>query len=405
MLDIVRRLCRLPVQFRRFIQATFFLGIAGGIFEAIFNNFLSDTHQISAVTRGLLEFPRELPGFLVVVTTGLFFFLPETALAAGAAFVIGLGMIGLAVFGSDWWLMVVFMVLWSAGIHLLMPLTGSITMHLADADNRGTRLGQVRAAGIAASAVGCGSVWGLMQYAHLSYATMFLLGGCASILAGIVFLRIRLPGAHLKRPRWIWRREYWLFYVLAVLFGARKQVFITFGPWVLIRLFDQPAHVIAKLWIASALIGIVFQPLLGRLIDRLGERTILMADSVCVFLVCTGYGLSHLVPDPRVALWLLYACFIGDLLLFGVNMARTTYLSRIVERPDHVAPTLSLGVSLNHAVSMCVPMLGGLLWVAHGHQMVFACAAGVAVVMLIFSSMIRVPGDGLKPLIAPAAPK
>ena len=68
MLAMIRKFRGMPVLFRRFIQATFCLGIAGGIFEAIFNNFLSDTFQISAVTRGLLEFPRELPGFLVVVT-------------------------------------------------------------------------------------------------------------------------------------------------------------------------------------------------------------------------------------------------------------------------------------------------------------------------------------------------
>ena len=66
------------------------------------------------------------------------------------------------------------------------------------------------------------------------------------------------------------------------------------------------------------------QPALGRWIDRFGERKVLMADSICVFVVCTGYGLSHVIGDRQLALWLLYACYIGDHLLFGVNMARST---------------------------------------------------------------------------------
>ena len=152
-----------------------------------------------------------------------------------------------------------------------------------------------------------------------------------------------MPEAHLARPRFVFRRRYWLYYVLAMLFGARKQIFITFGPWVLVRIFNQPAYIFAKLWIVASLLGIVVQPLLGRAIDRFGERSILMIDSFLVFLVCAGYGLSHGIAWREGALWLLYVCFVMDLLLFGVNMARSTYLAKIAERPEDVAPTLTGG--------------------------------------------------------------
>jgi len=168
-------------------------------------------------------------------------------------------------------------------------------------------------------------------------------------------------------------------------------VFITFGPWVLVRIFHQPAWVFAQLWIAAAILGVFFQPLLGRAIDRLGERTVLMADSVLILLVCLGYGFAHAFGNHAVALGILYTCFVGDNLLFGVNMARDTYLSKIVVRPDHLAPTLSLGISVNHAVSMSIPSLGGLMWMKYGHSSVFLATAGVAVLMGIFSSMVRTP--------------
>jgi MFS family permease len=213
----------------------------------------------------------------------------------------------------------------------------------------------------------------------------------ASILAGLVFLAMRLPGAHLARPKFIFRRKYWLYYTLAFFFGARKQIFITFGPWVLVKIFHQPAYIFAQLWMASAVLGLMFQPALGRAIDRLGERKVLIFDSFMVFAVCMGYGFAQHIHNQTLALWLLYACYIGDQLFFGVEMARDTLMSKLAEKPEHIAPSLSLGISINHAVSMSIPAVGGLVWMAYGYQYVFLGAAGVAVLMGIFSNLIRVP--------------
>lgn len=384
-----------------FIIAVLFLGIAGGIFEATFNNFLSDTFDLEADARGLLEFPRELPGFLVALFAAALFFLPETMVAAMAAFATGLGLLGLAVWGVSWNWMLALMILWSTGNHLLMPVKSSIALDLSDITSRGKRLGQVQGVGIAATIIGCGVVWTTMKYMQVDYSLTFTVAGIAAMCAALAFVRMNLKDAHLRRPRFVLRKKYWLFYMLAFLFGARKQVFITFGPWVLVRIFNQPAFIIAQLLIVAAVIGIFFQPMLGRLIDRIGERRILVLDSICVVGVCLGYGLSHRIGNQQIALYILYACYVGDLLLFGANMARTTYLSRIAEKKEDVSPTLSLGITINHAVSMSVPALGGLLWIHYGHTTVFLAAAGVAVLMMVFSAMI--PGREKGPL-QPAQP-
>jgi len=376
-------------QLRLFLVGIMLLGVAGGIFETTFNNFLNDTFDITADSRGFLEFPRELPGFLTALFAGMLFFLPETMIAAFCAFAIGVGMIGIAVWGQSWMWMMTFMIVWSSGIHLMMPIRSSVTMHLADASKKGRRLGQVAGAGVAATLVGCGIVWVGMKYLDAGYSLTFIIGGVCAIVAGGVFAIMRLPEAHLKRPSFVWNSRYWLFYVLALLFGARKQIFITFGPWVLVRVFDQPAYIIAQLWMVAAVLGIFFNPALGSIIDRFGERRVLMADSVFVFLVCMGYGLSHLLASEKMALGLLYVCYVTDHLLFGVNMARTTYLSKIVVKKEDVAPSLSLGISINHAVSMSIPALGGIMWMKYGHSSVFMGAAVVALFMLFFSSLVR----------------
>ena len=75
-------------------------------------------------------------------------------------------------------------------------------------------------------------------------------------------------------------------------------------------------------------------------------------------------------------------------------MARDMYLAKIAVRPEHVAPSLSLGVSINHAVSMSIPLLGGLAWIKYGHSAVFLGAAGVAAVMFVFSTLVRIPAAG-----------
>ena len=76
-------------QLRLFLAGVFMLGIAGGVFETTFNNFLSDTFDVGADTRGFLEFPRELPGFLTAVFAGLLCFVAETYIAGFCALFIG----------------------------------------------------------------------------------------------------------------------------------------------------------------------------------------------------------------------------------------------------------------------------------------------------------------------------
>jgi hypothetical protein len=57
--------------------------------------------------------------------------------------------------------------------------------------------------------------------------------------------------------------------------------------------------------------------------------------------------------------------------------------------PEDLTPTLSLGVSIDHTVSMTVPFLGGLLWMYAGYPAVFGAAACIAICYLFAASFIR----------------
>jgi hypothetical protein len=381
-------------RFLLFVAAVCCLGVTGGIFESVFNNFLNDTFDITARARGALEFPRELPGFLVAVFAGALFFLSDTRMAAFAAVTTSLGIWGLAFRGEDYSFMLVSMVVWSAGAHLFMPLQSSIALSLAGGSRAGTLMGRIGGYSTFAVIAGCGVVWLGMQYLHLDYPVIFAVGAVSALAAVFLLAKMRSGvSSSRRRPRFVFRRAYSLYYVLCILFGARKQVFLTFGPLVLIKVFGQPASSIAKLIIIASVLGIVFKPALGRMIDHLGERFVLMADAVLLIGVCLGYGFGRsLLPAP-FALFLVYACYVMDMLLFSMEMARSIYLDKIALSREDVAPSLTLGVSIDHSVSMSIPSLGGLIWALYGFQWVFAGAAGVAFITLFAASLIRVPAN------------
>ena len=49
-----------------YLCAVVAIAIAVGVHDSTFNNYLSETFHLSADARGWLEFPRELPGMLVM---------------------------------------------------------------------------------------------------------------------------------------------------------------------------------------------------------------------------------------------------------------------------------------------------------------------------------------------------
>jgi len=226
---------------------------------------------------------------------------------------------------------------------------------------------------------------------QIGYRTTFLIAAVGALAAAWFVSRLRpVETKEGRRPRFVWKRRYSLFYLLNVFSGARKQVFMTFGPWVLVQVFGEPPQTIAKLWIVASAIGIFFQPQLGRLIDRVGERVVLIGGSLALMGVCLGYGFAEEMPIAN-PVRLVYICYVLDHLLFATGIARATYLDKIAESREDIHPSLSLGVTIDHAVSMSIPALGGLVWMVYGYPYVFLGATAIAVMNMIAAAFIRVP--------------
>ena len=373
-----------------FCAAIVLMTSAAGVNDSVFNNFLSDTYRMTATARGWLELPRELPGFLVVVTAGLLAAVPMTLVGGVAAVAYMAGMAGLALFGGRYGAMVAAMMLASAGLHLLQPVTMSVTLALSSDSGRGKRIGQVGMFENTGIILGTMLVWLLSDKAAPQYRSWFAVSALFACAAAGVYSLMHIPHLHEKRPRLLFRKRYSLYYGLELLFGARKQIFITFGPWVLITVYGFPASSIAKLLMTGAAIGLVFKPLAGLAIDRFGERVILIADGLVLTFVCIGYGYALPITggDAALARTLASACYVADNLLFALGAGRAIYISRIAPSREELSSTLGMGVSINHIVSMTIPAAAGALWAGLGFERVFLAAAILALTNAAVASFV-----------------
>jgi predicted MFS family arabinose efflux permease len=187
------------------------------------------------------------------------------------------------------------------------------------------------------------------------------------------------------------QKEYRLFYILNVLSGSRKQIFITFAPWVIVTIFKQPTETIATLLTIGGIIGILFQPILGRAIDRYGERLILQLEAVFLVVVCLGYGFSKFLFPAGTAFLFICGFYLLDQMLFSVSMARSMYIKKIALDDSDVQPALTAGVTIDHVFSISVALLGGIIWSAFGLQYVFLLGILIAALDFIAASYIRIP--------------
>jgi predicted MFS family arabinose efflux permease len=400
-----------PVKLNRnillFVTAVCLLAAAGGIFETTCNNYFADVFQMTARQRGNLELPREFPGFMVAVLTGALFFVAEAQLGLVAALVVAAGLFGMATFAqqqAQYGNMLVFLVVWSTGAHVLMPVRQSLALALAERSQEGEKLGRLASVNSVAVVAGAGVVWLTFGTFGWGFSAAYLVGGTLAVLAAGSFAllgRSIRPIHHDPRPKLVFRRRYSLFYTLSVLFGARKQLFITFGPWVLIRLFEQPPQTFAKLWIVTHMLIVLLLPHIGRFVDRFGERRVLMADACVLLIVCLAYGFGQRLLPPRAALYVACAAYVTDHFLFPVQMARSTYLSKIAESRRDIGGALGLSVSIDHAVSIPIAIAGGWLWTTLGYEYVFGGAACIAVLTFVAASFVR-PGEPEHPELVEA---
>ena len=386
---------RIPRELKLFAIASLTMGMAYSVMDSTFNNFLNDKFALSGFERSFIEFPRELPGFLVVFVSALMWFLCSRRLGALS---LALGAVGALLVGfasPSFGVLLVWLFIYSVGQHTMMPLSATIGMELARVGKTGQRLGQLNALRNLAAILGSLVVFLGFNYLGFTFHHTFVVIAIALGISAVMLFSMQRQQTQQPKTFLKLHKEYRLYYLLSILYGSRKQLFITFAPWVLVTIFKQPTQILATLLLIGGIIGILFQPLLGWMIDHLGERVVLASEAVLLVFVCFGYGFSRSMFPESTAFLIVCACFLLDQMLMSVSMARSTFMKKIALEPGHVQTALTAGVTIDHVFSISVALLGGLIWNTFGYQYVFLMGTGIAFINFFVALQVRVPKTDL----------
>ena len=381
-----------------FIIASVFVGVGVAVNDTSFANRLSDDLHFDTFTRMALEFPRELPGFLVVFVVGALLLLGDIRAAMLANLVAGVGMFAFGWIDGPVPMVVFSIFLYSCGQHFYMPLINSIGMSFAKQGEEGRVLGRLASISNFVVLVAAAILYLLYKFMNLPFYIAFSLGGISFFFAAFTFTFMNNHRLKAPKKRFVFKKEFKIFYALSVLNGLRKQFLITFAPWVLIFFFHCDVAVIAGLYFLMSLLGVLLRPVAGKLIDRLGERKVLMGEATMLFILCFGYIFADYAKFNIMGIYLpvviFAACYVLDNSITFVGMARATYAKKIAPKPEDVSPTLALGISLDHVVAMILPLAGGFLWTqmgTDGYKYVFVVAALVSIANFLVARLIKVP--------------
>ena len=217
---------------------------------------------------------------------------------------------------------------------------------------------------------------------HVGYEGLFVLAGLAAVLGGVtlLFATRKVPADEHKGI--LLKREYALYYLLNFLGGCRKQMFITFAIFALVKVHGMPVETTLVLAFVNQFLITLSAPILGLMVDRFGERIMLSASYIGLIFVFLGYGLI----EHRPTLYVLYC--IDNLIFFG-SIALTTYIYKIAPQRD-LKPTLSMGVTMNHVAAVIAPLVGGVVWHLFGYQIIFFAGSVLAFISLVASQWVRV---------------
>jgi MFS family permease len=359
-------------------------GVTFGCFCAAVNNFLVDIHAFNPTHRGWLEFFREMPGLCLVFILAVLHRMSDWKILRLGALISTASIILLCV-PAQHLVVCAIILLWSVGEHVVMPIRSAVTMDIASEGKGGRALGVlsgVQNAGIVGGNVmvflvfWLGAYFGFAEsHRHALYNVVWVLTAILAFGCVLCTFAPGIPNVPSKRPRLFFHRKFSIYYALELFYGARKQIFLTFGPFVLVILYKIDTQHMAVIMAASACVNMFVGPWVGKLTDRFSYRTVMIADTLLLFWVCLLYGYAHVWFPANVAIAVVIVNFLLDAALSTTVMATNLYVKDIAQNPDEVTSTLSTGISVNHLISVIVAPLGGWVWMRYGVGTLFAFAA------------------------------
>jgi predicted MFS family arabinose efflux permease len=387
------RLTASPIAYLRSLAFINFLGFAG--WSALLHNFTIEQAHFGWFENGLAQTVREIPGFLAFTAVFWLVLVREQVLAYAALMVLGLGIAVTGLFPSLNGVLLTTVIM-SVGFHYFESMNQSLQLQLLPKAEAPRLIGTITAAAAAAQFTAYGGLALAWWAGWHSYPSLFLVIGlaCMALTAGAMATFGRFEGKVRQRKTIVLRQRYWLFYLLQFMTGARRQLFMAFGGFLLVKKFGYNVTDMATLMLVTTAANTVLAPRLGRLVMEIGERRTIMIENVVLIVVFAGYATT----GSALVAGLL---FVVDGVFFTLTLAQRTYFQKIAD-PADMAATTSVSFTINHIAAVLVPIAFGALG-AIDPAIIFWIGTGIASVSLTCSFLVpRHPAPGAETVLVPA---
>jgi hypothetical protein len=348
--------------------------------RTLFNNFSVEVAGLDGSHIGIIQSVREVPGLLTLLVIFALFVIREHRLSALSILVLGLGVSVTGLFPSFLGLLFTTLIM-SIGFHYYETTNQSLTLQYFDKNTSPWVLGKMRS-----YSAGTNIAVGILIYvltSVLNYTQMYILLGSLIFAAGIWGLRQDPVNrdAPPQRKKMIFRKKYWLFYFLTFMGGARRQIFVAFAVFLMVKKFQYSIQEVTALFVINNVINYFLSALIGKSIIRFGERKVLSLEYSSLIFIFLAYAFVQ----SKVVLAILY---ILDHIFFNFAIAIRTYFQKVGD-PQDIAPSMAVGFTINHIAAVFLPAVGGILWMVD-YRIPFVAGAVMSMISLVAVQMIRV---------------
>lgn len=339
----------------------------------LFNNFAVEMAGLDGRQVGVVQSVREIPGFLALLAVYIMILIREHRLAAFSIVLLG-GGTALAGFFPSYVGLLLTTTVMSFGFHYYETVNQSLTLQYFDRNTSPLVFGKLRSLAAAASIVAGLAIF--LMGTRLGYTFVYCVMGGMVILAGLWALLQDPTHKNLvpQHQKMIFRRRYLLFYFLTFMAGARRQIFIAFSVFLMVKIFSFSVAEVTVLFIINNVVNYFLSPLIGKAIVRFGERRVLTVEYAGLVLVFLVYAFTQ----SKVVVTVMY---ILDHVLFNFAIAIRTYFQKVGD-PQDIAPSMAVGFTINHIAAVVLPVLGGLAWMVD-YRIPFVVGAIFSIISLI----------------------
>ena len=372
------------------------MAIGYGLHKGIVDNYLAEIVGMGEMDRGVTEFFRELPGFMLIFILALFYKFSAEKMYKMGGIIMVCGM-GLLAFMPPAKAFVIFSIfLYSAGEHIQLGMKNTLSLEYSKPGLGGQALGYQNAiyqiGNLAGYIVVMVIFW--IFAAKSMFKPFFVIATAFMALA--LFFELQLSGkseTDKSKSRFYFRKKFTKYYMLEIFYGARKQVFFTFGPYVLILFYGANAAVISLLFAVSAIACFVLSPVVGKIVDKIGYKPVMIGDTLILVIVCFFYGFAHHIFPKNIAFAVCCVNYVLDSVISLAAMASNVYVQDISDSKEEMRATISTGISVNHIITIFIALSGGWIWHKLGIETLFIVSAVLGLFNSAYAATIKVKKD------------